>query len=290
MNNTKVVELYKPFSCFEHLLKSLFVFNNFSHYNINTLTKIINKTTDGFASNLEISNLKSKVELSPEFYGTVFFLEKNFKAKIESFIDIDLNCIQFSSYSKNCIFCSSKLSGDKSRFSKAICYYFADGPKSVQLNIVACGICGALHYLNYAEKDKQRKFYSDFLDAKFVAFTDETIFETKLLNSFTADLICNHTSFMGFASSYNILHDCKQKFINENRDKNERACLNEVRLCDAWFYFKYLSISLEINKILPFPAPPMANLNSAIRTELKPCLSAYFVKKWTGNIIQVSIF
>jgi len=100
------------------------------------LTKIINKTTDGFASNLEISNLKSKVELSPEFYGTVFFLEKNFKAKIESFIDIDLNCIQFSSYSKNCIFCSSKLSGDKSRFSKAICYYFADGPKSVQLNIL----------------------------------------------------------------------------------------------------------------------------------------------------------
>ncbi len=143
MNNTKVVELYKPFSCFEHLLKSLFVFNNFSHYNINTLTKIINKTTDGFASNLEISNLKSKVELSPEFYGTVFFLEKNFKAKIESFIDIDLNCIQFSSYSKICIFCSSKLSGDKSRFSKAVCYYFADGPKSAQLHIIVCGICGA---------------------------------------------------------------------------------------------------------------------------------------------------
>ncbi len=94
---------------------------------------------------------------------------------------------------------------------------------------------------------------------------------------------------MGFASSYNILHDCKHRFINENRDKNERACLNEKRLCDDGFYFKYLSISLEINKILPFPAPPMANLKGLKgNPELKPCLSAYFVKKWTGNINQVS--
>jgi len=76
MNNTKVVELYKPFSCFEHLLKSLFVFNNFSHYNINTLTKIINKATDGFASNLEISNQVKSRTFSRILWNSFFSGEK----------------------------------------------------------------------------------------------------------------------------------------------------------------------------------------------------------------------
>jgi len=212
MSVSKVVDLYKPFNCFEHLLKSLFVFNNFSHYSIITLTNIINKTTGGFLSNLEISNFKTKVEHLPEFYGTGFFLEKNFKAKIEAFIDIDLNSIQFSTFSKLCSFCSSKLSGHN-RSSMAVCFYFAEGPKSAQLHIKECEICGALHYLNYAEKDNKRKFYSGFLDAEFVAFTNETIFEAKLLNSFTAELISNHTSFVGFTSSYNV----RIMFITVNR-------------------------------------------------------------------------
>ena len=142
-----------------------------------------------------------------------------------------------------------------------------------------------MHYLNYAEKDKKRKFYSGFLDAEFVAFTDETIFEAKLLNSFTAELISNHTSFIGFTCSYNVLHNCKQKYIDEKKEKNERVCLNEVRLSVAWFYFKFLTISHEINNTLPFPAPSMSNLNKAIRAELKPCLSTYFIKKWTGTYI-----
>jgi len=115
------------------------------------LTNIINKFTCSSLSNSEISNLKTKVDNLPEFYGTGLFQEKNFKAKIEAFIDIDIKSIQFSTFLKLCSFCSSNLSGH-SRSSKAVCFYFAEGPKSVQLQIKECQICGALHDLNYAEK------------------------------------------------------------------------------------------------------------------------------------------
>lgn len=68
--------------------------------------------------------------------------------------------------------------------------------------------------------------------------------------------------------------------------KKDRFCLNEVRLADGWFYLKYLSVSVELYKELPYPAPSMANLNKDIKYVLKPNLSNYFIKKWSGKFLK----
>ena len=285
MNNSKVLDFFKPFDCHDHLLKSLFIFNNFSAYSIDTLTKIINTTTGCSKTNLEILNLKIKTANFPELYGNRFFLEENFKEKINCLIDSDINCKQFCTLANCCSFCDSKLSGN-TRCSKSVCFYFSDGPKPALMHIKQCDNCQALHYLNYAEKDSVRKLYQDVLESKYVAFTHETIFEIKLLNSFTSELVTNHTSFIGFTNSYNLLHNCKQIYIDQMAQKKERFCLNEVRLADGWFYLKYLSVSVELNKELPYPAPSMANLNKDIKYVLKPNLSNYFIKKWSGKFLK----
>lgn len=141
--------------------------------------------------------------------------------------------------------------------------------------------CHALHYLNYVEMGERRVFFESTLSDKFVAFTDESIFERVLLNSFTADLFLKASSFKGFAGAFNLLHNCKLDFIDKQFERN---CLNEVRINQAWFYLYYLKVHVEINKKMPEFAPLMKDLNTAIRNELKPKLLRYFIQKWTGEI------
>ncbi len=278
MNADLVVDLLKPFDCLEHLLTALYILNQYSSYQVNIINNLIILATGAKTTSNQITALMDRIKNYPEKYGTNFFINKDLKASLDLYLNKQ-NIIEFSAERKKCIFCDSSLTFIQ-RKSKAVCYFFASKPKPVSLNLKECASCDSLHYLNYAEKDGRRIFFDNTLDEKFVAFTDESIFERLLLDSFTSDLISKHSSFKGFASSYNFLFKCREEYKNGNNF--DRVCLNEIRLNQAWFYLQYLKINLEIHKKFPNPAPSMKDLNKSISLDLKPILSKYFIQKWTG--------
>lgn len=280
---TDLLNLLKPFSKLEHLLNALYVLVNYSEHSNSTLTNLINKLTNQNKTNSEIEDLNKRLENFPELYGKNFF-NTNLKETIDSIL-VEETLVNFKSDALVCEFCNSKLTGKRKDFS-AVCYFYSSKPKKATIQTKSCQLCGAVHYLSYAEKintsDYDRKMLKNVLDAKYVAFTNETIFERLLLDSFTSDLIYKYSSFMGFTSAYNFLFGCKQDYLNDN-DKVKRSCLNEKRLIDAWFYYQFLKCFNEINKsFVMCQAPQMTNLNNTIRN-LKPSLLKFFVQKWSGN-------
>jgi hypothetical protein len=279
MNTELVVDLLKPFECLEHLLTALYILTEYSSYQVNILNSLIIRATGVKTTCSQINALKDRIKYYPEKYGTSFFINKDLKNSLDLYLK-EQNTIEFSTSIKMCIFCGSSLNLLNKRKSKAVCYYFATKPKQVTLNLKECASCDSLHYLNYAEKDGKRIFFEDTLSEKFLAFTDESIFERLLLDGFTADLISKHSSFKGFASSFNLLFKCREEYKNGNNF--DRICLNEIRLNQAWFYLQYLKINVEIFNKFPKPAPIMKDLNKSISLDLKPILSKYFIQKWTG--------
>lgn len=277
--------LLKPFSKLEHLLNALYVLVHYSNYTILTKTNIINKLTSLNKNNSEIEDLNKRLNNFPELYGKNFFENSQLKESIDSIL-IEERILNFISEASVCEFCNSKLSGKQQDFS-AVCYFYSSKPKKATIQTKSCEFCGAMHYLSYAEKsnssERDRKILKNVLNAKFVAFTNETIFERLLLDSFTSDLIYKHSSFMGFTNAYNFLFKCKQDYLVD-QDKVKRSCLNESRLIETWFYYQFLKCFNEINKsLLICPAPQMKNLNISIR-KLKPSLVKFFVNKWSGKI------
>jgi len=101
------------------------------------------------------------------------------KDRLDQYLN-EQNNIEFSARINNCIFCDSSLNFLHKRKSKAVCYFFVTKSKQATLNPKECTSCDSLHYLNYAKKDGKRIFFADTLNEKYLAFTDESIFE-KLL-------------------------------------------------------------------------------------------------------------
>lgn len=276
------IDLLVPFKKLEHLLTALRILNKYPNYHVSTLTELIIKTTDYHVTIRQITELQSRMNAYPETYGTRFFISDDSGGSLCKKLD-QLTAVQFVTTENSCIFCGSDLNQINKRKSKAICYYYALGPKEVSIDILECISCGASHYLNYADiGGKSRKFYENTLNEKFLAFTDESVFERLLLDSFTADLLSKHSSFKGFANSYNILFELKAQY--KNGKSFDRICLNEIRINQAWFYLQYLRVSSEICQKLPYPSPLMQDLTLSIGINLKPFLSKYFIEKWTGKV------
>jgi len=142
-----------------------------------------------------------------------------------------------------------------------------------------CPKCGASHYLSYAEKDKLRKPFDYFTENRFIAFSRETIFETKILQMFTSDLLFKHSTFQGFCSAFNHLSSFANYLLQRIPD---RVYLEEKRLIENWFFYKAMKFSEEYFFGLDgLPFPYLNNLDHYLRS-LKPYLLPYFCKKWSG--------
>ena len=280
MESLHLKDLLRPFKCLDHLLTALYILNKYPNYQLSTLNQLILKFTGILTTNSDITALRERVNAYPLVYGTNFFSKMTtLQDNIQIYLN-EIQMIQFATERKTCIFCKSDFSSDV-RKNQAACYYFSTPPKSCTINIKQCDSCKSAHYLNYAEMDGVRIFYDTTLSDKFLAFTDESVFEKLLLDSFTADLISKYSSFQGFASSYNSLFNCKRQY--KNGSNFNRIYMNEIRFNQAWFFYQFLKVYFEIHQKFPYPAPSMQNLDNAIRYNLKPLLSKYFITKWSGD-------
>ena len=80
-------------------------------------------------------------------------------------------------------------------------------------------MCSAEHFISFAEKSitKKRIIFKNVLNKQFISFSKETIFETILLNSLTANMLINHTSFIGYTNAYNYLFEFKTSYIKDTK-------------------------------------------------------------------------
>jgi len=86
-----------------------------------------------------------------------------------------------------------------------------------------------MHYLSYAIKYKTEvKTFYKITKPKYFHYTNESIFETKLLDNLLADIMFKHTSFKGFTAAYN--------FINAPKIR-DRFYLIPSRLTENFYVF-----------------------------------------------------
>jgi hypothetical protein len=114
--------------------------------------------------------------------------------------------------------------------------------EKIMLNVKRCKKCLRFHYLSYAiDTDfmpHSKRFFSDFLTAKYFHYSNETIFETKLIKQYLADLLFKHCSFKAFSESYNFLH--------ANIEQN-RFSLDPKRLADVFYAYELCKFYHENN-------------------------------------------
>lgn len=269
----------KPFSTFDNLFKAIYIISNYNSYSINILTALINKLTSDSAKENEIICLKEKINAFPELYGKSFFVNlTSFAAQIDSILNRE-PVIHFKCELLHCVFCDGRLNETITSSYQAMYYSYSYGPKKASINTQNCVACEAIHYVNYAELNHNRKMFPNHLNKKFVSFTHATIFDRQLLDTLTADIIFKHSSFLGFVNSYDYQFKNKINYLNSS-EKIKRDCLYEKRLIENWFYYQYEKMVAEI-KIPIISAPKMANLDASIRN-LKPTFTKYFTSKWSG--------
>ena len=115
-----------------------------------------------------------------------------------------------------------------------------------------CTNCNASHYLTYAESNSTKRPLEYCLFGRFLAFSKETIFETRILDMFTSDLLFKHSSFQAFCYSFNHISNLATYVSNIP----ERKKLIEKRLIENWFFYKALKFCEEYFfslEGLPFP-------------------------------------
>ena len=190
------IVLNKQFSSPEQYFTALFIITNYSGNVITTLVELIFKSTGIKLLTSEVLALKERIEIFPEMHGRNYFLKSNLKEELDHFLNSQ-NAVEFSTNKEICDLCNSSihLSSSNPKKSNAVCYYFASAPKKAYIYIKECSFCDSQHYLNYAIKNGKKVFFEGSINDKFLAFTDESIFERLLLDSFTADLITKHSSF-----------------------------------------------------------------------------------------------
>ncbi|CAF1057275.1 unnamed protein product [Brachionus calyciflorus] len=93
-----------------------------------------------------------------------------------------------------------------------------------------------------------------------------------------SDIIHKHSSFIGFCNSYNYLFKSNIKYT-----LNKRERLNDKRLCDTWFLYRYL---IFVHEFVPFKtiyAFPVSDLNKNL-AKINQMLLHCFVQKWSGPL------
>jgi len=272
----------EPFLILDDYLITCFILTNYSLFGLATLIEIVRLITT--KKNITLHQLElfnKRIIACPELYATKFFENNNLRQEIDVLLEKE-NVIHFNSPANECIFCNARLS-NKTKDYQAMVYYDSSKPKKAVINSKICDICNASHFISYAENSqKERKPLETILNSKFIAFTNETIFDRIILERLTAGLLCDHATFMGYVSSHNHLFDCEKDYL-ENKETVKRSCLNEKRLIEAWFFYQFLKVKNEItdNKV-QCEFPTIEQLDSVI-LQLKPSLLPFFIKKWSGN-------
>jgi hypothetical protein len=243
------------------------------------ITNLINKINGNIdhVSEIEICKLIFNIQNFPEHYGIDFF--KNIDLLRNEISQIlkatDYNVIFYSNFT-HCLFCDKELVKTLDSPLKAKLYNFGKKPQDALIFAKECIECKSIHYMNYGENDSNQKLFNDMvLKDRYIALTKCTIIERLLLDSITSDLLFKHATFKGYVHSYNYL------FENNNHNST-RSELNEQRLAQFWYYYKYIGFKLEKNGTLKNSYFPQMQYLREDLFKLRDELLPYFVNKWAG--------
>ncbi len=106
------------------------------------------------------------------------------------------------------------------------------------LIVKQCKMCLNFHYYSYAinSSGKTKIFFTNAFQREYYHISNETIFETKLLNQLLIDLVVKHCNFTSFSVSYNLIHSF---------ETDSRYALNYKRLADTFFMFEIHKFMVE---------------------------------------------
>lgn len=281
MESIPLDSFIQPFESFDELLLALFILVQYKHLHIDSICFLLENLTNKEYVRSDIASFARQFNLLSKQYGFNFFSSINeLPEKIDALLNLN-GIIKFVSPAEICQFCtcqSLKISNEDNS-EKAIVYYASQKPMKALLISKQCRRCGAYHYLSYSEQNQTRKPLPAFFENKYLAFSRETIFETKLFDMLTSDLLFKHSTFQGFCSAFNYMSSLASYALQNIPD---RMSLVEHRLIECWFLYKAQKFSNEYFFGLDgLPMPYLSNLDHYLRC-LKPYLLPYFTKKWTG--------
>jgi hypothetical protein len=103
------------------------------------------------------------------------------------------------------------------------------------LNTKVCPQCQNVHFMSYAvnRKTNERIFYSNSGNAEYFHLTNETICESKMLESLLADFVFQHVTFRGFCEAYNY------KYANKHLERFKLIYKRVTEIFLAWRLAKY---------------------------------------------------
>jgi hypothetical protein len=97
-------------------------------------------------------------------------------------------------------------------------------------------------------KTNERIFYSNSGSAEYFHLTNETIFESKMLESLLADFVFQHVTFRSFCEAYNY------KYANKHFERFKLIYKRVAEIFLAWrlakYYFEEMKRTLTSNKML----------------------------------------
>lgn len=176
-----------------------------------------------------------------------------------------------------CVICDHELKNKNKRFEvyEAQLYYCNKPSEKCSLFVIICKTCNCYYFLNYYVYSGKKHFFQDFVNAKYLSFSQNTIFEKNIFEILTSDIVFKQSSFKAFCLSYNFL------WVKSGNIKREE--LNEKRLAECWFYYHLLLYQIEfVNPdISLFDAPNSYNIDDCL-IDIRNNLFKNFVKKWTG--------
>jgi hypothetical protein len=279
MNNQSILSIYYPFVDVNQFHTAAYVYSKFKYLNKNEIIRIIENITKKILSYDEFVFFTNKIELNLQrIFPSDFFQNiSNIDREISKFTSSNnVSNSPFRISFEKCYACKSQLSNEKIQTFVA-CVYFASNTTLECNNInVLCTKCKAHHFYSYWIDNKNQKFfYKDCLKKEFVSFSSRTIFEVKLLNTLTSDLMYKHTSFSAFCDS----HNCN--FKNKNLERSE---LNPQLLRDSWFYFQFFKYRNEYPDLHHLVYPNVEDIDYVLEV-IRPGLFKNFALKWSSKHI-----
>lgn len=143
--------------------------------------------------------------------------------------------------------------------------YTETGPRWIEAYHKTCPSCSAVYYSSYSEYQNMRRYYGEKL--RYFSVTQETFFETSLLDVLTEDLFLCETRFTNFCSKYNKLYI-----------KQDAPPLHKNRLIHCWEIY---AISKRIPVVFPIHRKSDRNLDfEKIFEYLYPALKNCIDTKW----------
>ena len=275
MEELKKIEYFSPFKNVDDFNQACYIYFRLQHLNISHITKCIQSVMGILLSDQQLLLLIDKVKYFKEIYATKFLgTIDQIQTNIDNYLNENkLEICKFETKLKNCIQCNGILDHiDNTVNYKSMLYYASKKPQLCFQSSIKCKICFSNYFHNYyVTSDGKRYFYEQTLESEFISFTIQTVFERKLFEIVTADILFKHCTFKGFSESYNFTYS----------NGTLRSDLEEKRLAESWFYFHILKFHHNNQGLAKFNAPFVQNLDNAIK-DIKPLLFKTFVKKWTG--------